>query len=67
MLAPGEMLTTAVRPEPSREPAARRIDLGPTPAPFPALTPVMPPAKSQEPEPRSFLLALLRALGGLHS
>jgi len=66
MLAPGEFLTTATRPEPAREPAERRVDLGQTPEPFPALQVPKPP-ESQEPEPRSFLLALLRALGGIHS
>jgi hypothetical protein len=54
MLAPGEYLTTPP-PEPPRGPAA---DPRREPAPV---------ARADEPETRSFLLILLRALGAIHS
>jgi hypothetical protein len=54
MLAPGEYLTTQAPPEPPRGPTDQRRE----PAPV---------AEDDEPESRSFLLILLRALGAIHS
>jgi hypothetical protein len=59
MLAPGEFLTKPVPEEPPPErPADRAAERTPPPAPA---------AGSEEAEPRSFLLTLLRALGAVHT
>lgn len=63
MLAPGDCLTkpAPIAPDPGRpapEPSA-----GGSPEPPPA----GPPARVEEPEPRSFLLTLLRCLGAIHT
>lgn len=53
MLAPGDCLTCPPPAEPKREALA---------------PPTQPPApRPEEPEPRSFLLTLLRALGAIHT
>lgn len=57
MLAPGEDLTTPVPSPPDRNNAVP-LDKG-------AAGP--PVADEEQPEPRSFLLTLLRALGAIHS
>jgi len=63
MLAPGDCLTTPVPPESIAKQNAERGGAS-TP-------PVAPVAKTQEqkdePEPRSFLLTLLRCLGAVHT
>jgi len=56
MLAPGDLLTTPPG-DPNREKPA---DCRPEPPPNPA-------PRAEEPEPRSFLLTLLRALGAIHT
>jgi len=63
MLAPGEFLTCPVRQEPNREPATRPGDA----ARSPETRITAPITKAEEPEPRSFLLILLNALGALHT
>jgi len=59
MLAPGEYLTNPVPPEQNRTNAAPPTDRGTTVPP--------PPGDAEQPEPRSFLLTLLRALGAIHT
>jgi hypothetical protein len=61
MLAPGELLTThPPTPEATRAPAE-------APRPEPGPQPPATAAKPEEPESRSFLMILLRALGAVHS
>jgi hypothetical protein len=60
MLAPGELLTT---PPPSTE--AMPAQAGERPAEPGPQTPEA--AKPGEPEPESFLMILLRALGAVHT
>jgi hypothetical protein len=73
MLAPGAYLVVPVQHQPVSVSSQ-------TPQPFPALqlgatrtertaqssVPAVPPAETQKPEPQSFLLRLLRALGAVH-
>jgi len=58
MLAPGDYLIQPVPEKPSATPPAERNEGPPPPAPVTGV---------EEPEPRSFLLILLRALGAVHS
>jgi hypothetical protein len=63
MLAPGDYLTSPVPPEPNRERVTRLGDVKHDLEQRPTIL----TAKTEEPEPRSFLLILLRALGAVHS
>jgi hypothetical protein len=58
MLAPGDYLLIPASEPPPAMPGTR--DGAPTPPPA-------PPAEVEEPEPQSFLLILLRALGAIHT
>jgi hypothetical protein len=58
MLAPGDCLISPTTDAPPRQPTAERRTEPPAPAPA---------AKPEEPEPRSFLMTLLRALGAIHT
>lgn len=60
MLAPGELLTTPIREGQAPPPAGS--DAAPPPEPAPA-----PIAERENPDPQSFLMILLRALGAIHT
>jgi hypothetical protein len=63
MLVPGEYLTYPNPPEKKRPPNSPRVELGLSSE----TRPTAPTAVREEPEPRSFLLILLQALGTVHT